>query len=293
MWCVLGTTAYAMEVPSGYQFKEERLIPGYGKKIIFENEKGQVVVKLVAEKAPSTQPSVGGLANAATKPSFPNPPLQQKNLQPSPPTIAALSAPRQQAVAPTSRVENPPKQFIAKVEPSRSVAPVPAPYAPSVEKRTHMEYADISPTPVRVGEREAYILALNIYHETASLRGPNDKGWRAVAGVVFNRLDDERFPKTVEGVITEVKAGVCQFSWRCDNVPDHPKHQALFAEILAESKKYLREYREGKWVDPVHGAHSYHANTVGPDKYFRKLELVATVAEGKLTHYFYKDKRYS
>ncbi len=269
---MLGTTAYAMEVPTGYRFKEERLIPGYGKKIIFENGEGQFVVKLVAEKAPPTQTPIGGLANAATKPSFQYPPHHQKNPQPPSPPIAALLA-LPKVPAPTPRIEFPPKQQIATVEPPR-------------------REVFVSPS-VRGEDKEAYLMALNIYHESASLRGPHDKGWRAVAGVVFNRLDDERFPKTVEGVITEVRAGVCQFSWRCDHVPDQPKNQQVFAEILLASKKYLREYREGNWVDPVHGAHSYHANTVEPDKYFRKLQLVATVAEGKFAHYFYKDKRYS
>jgi N-acetylmuramoyl-L-alanine amidase len=253
-----------MEVPSGYRFKEETLIPGYGKKVLFENEKGQIVVKLVAEKASPPQQPIGGLANAATKPSFPNPPQQQKNLQQKPPpqSVSAAASTPQQVLPPTPRIEASPKQFIAKMEP-------------------------------RVDEKDAYILALNIYHESASLRGPNNKGWRSVAAVVFNRLDDNRFPKTVEGVVNEVRAGVCQFSWRCDGIPDQPKNQALFAEIFVESKKYLREHREGKWIDPVSGAHSYHANTVGPDKYFRNLQLVATIADGKFAHYFYRDRRFS
>ncbi len=262
---------HAFELPSGYVYDHEVSIPGYGKRVVYRHPETKMVrVELVAEKTPSTRPSIGGSANAIAKSSFSNPPQQQKNLRPSFATL--LSQYERDRGKTVLRSEVQPRQEIAKVAPRME---------PSV------------PAHVYGNDSEAYIMALNIYHESASLRGKNDIGWRSVAGVVFNRLGDPRFPKTIEAVIKEVQGGVCAFSWRCDHISDRPRHQALFEEILAESKKYLREYREGRWVDPVQGAHSYHANTVSPNQYFRGLKHVTTVAQGNLAHFFYKDKRIS
>ncbi len=128
VWCLLGATVQAMEVPTGYRFKEEKLIPGYGKKIIFENREGRFVVKLVAEKAPPTQPSIGGRVNVAAKPSFPPP--QQKILpkQPSIPQFAAVPVLPPKVVVLTPRTVTPPTQQIAKAAPRVEVKE-PAPVA--------------------------------------------------------------------------------------------------------------------------------------------------------------------
>lgn len=273
VWCMCVMSVHAFELPPGYVYDHEVAIPGYGKRVVYRHPETKMVkVELVAEKTSFARTSVGGSANAIAKSSFSNPPLQQKNLQR--PSFATLLAERERnrgKFAPHPEIQ--PRQEIAKVVPPR--------VEPSV------------PAHVYGNDSEAYIMALNIYHESASLRGKNDIGWRSVAGVVFNRLGDPRFPKTIEAVIKEVQGGVCAFSWRCDHISDRPRHQALFEEILAESKKYLREYREGRWVDPVQGAHSYHANTVSPNQYFRGLKHVTTVAQGNLAHLFYKDKRLS
>ena len=59
-------------------------------------------------------------------------------------------------------------------------------------------------------------LALNIYHEA---RGEGMMGKYAVAHVVMNRVEHERFPDTVCDVITQRRNNrlhQCQLSWYCD-----------------------------------------------------------------------------
>lgn len=273
--CVM--SVHAFELPPGYVYDHEVAIPGYGKRVVYRHPETKMVkVELVAEKTSFARTSVGGSANAIAKSSFSNPPLQQKNLQR--PSFATLLAERERnrgKFAPHPEIQ--PRQEIAKVVPPR--------VEPSV------------PAHVYGNDSEAYIMALNIFWESKDLRlrDQDNLGWRTIAGVVFVRLEDPRFPKTVEAVIKEKVKGTCAFSWLCllTKKEQEPKNQRLFEEILAESKKYLREYREGRWVDPVQGAHSYHANTVSPNQYFRGLKHVTTVAQGNLAHLFYKDKRLS
>lgn len=138
---------------------------------------------------------------------------------------------------------------------------------------------------------EVEILALNIYHESRGLSGKDNIGWRSVAAVVFNRLEDKRFPKTIRDIVIQKdeRKGTCAFSWYCDGISDTPRNASLYRKIYSEVEKYLTEYREGTWVDPTRGAHSYHANTVGPNKYFKKLNMVLAVIDGKFAHYFYRD----
>lgn len=137
-------------------------------------------------------------------------------------------------------------------------------------------------------DKQAHVLALNIYHESRGLRGPRNVGWRSVAAVVFNRLDDERFPKTIEGVVFQKKNGTCAFSWYCDSAPDRPRNIALYKEVLREARKYISEYESGVWRDPTLGAHSYHALTIAPNEYFQRLEPIRVIYEGSQGHVFYR-----
>lgn len=136
-------------------------------------------------------------------------------------------------------------------------------------------------------------LALNIYHETRGVRGPENIGWRSVAAVVFNRLADKRFPKTIPDVVyqTRIKRGkvTCEFSWYCDGRSDVPHNKKLYEEISVVARAYIIEYRSGAWHDPTRGAHSYHANTVKPNRYFQKLVAVVAMFEGGQGHFFYRD----
>lgn len=151
---------------------------------------------------------------------------------------------------------------------------------------------------VGINQREVEVLALNIYHEAQGLRPPADSvdkteyGWRTVAAVVFNRLEDRRFPKTIEAIVYQQSksSGKYQFSWVDDNLPNEPKDKKLYREIWGEAYQYLLEYKKGDWEDHTLGAHSYHAITMKPNAYFKKLKptvVIQTLTQGQI---FYKDR---
>ncbi len=151
---------------------------------------------------------------------------------------------------------------------------------------------------VEINPNDVEVLSLNIYHEARGLRPPansNDKkeyGWRTVTAVVFNRLEDRRFPKTIEAIVYQQSksSGKYLFSWVDDNLPNEPKDRKLYREIYGEAYQYLLEYKKGVWDDPTFGAHSYHAKTIKPNAYFKKLVptvSVQTLTQGQI---FYKDR---
>lgn len=103
-------------------------------------------------------------------------------------------------------------------------------------------------------------LALNVYHEA---RGGAPAEQVAVAHVVMNRVEDDRFPDTVCGVILqggETRRHRCQFSWYCDGKPDDPFEQDAWQRAKGIAGLVL----EGVTVDPTGGALFYHAPYVSP-----------------------------
>jgi N-acetylmuramoyl-L-alanine amidase len=128
----------------------------------------------------------------------------------------------------------------------------------------------------------AKCLALNMYHEA---RGQGTAGVFAVAAVVFNRVNDSRFPNTICEVVYQgptreswktrqhknlsdykrkyypVK-NKCQFSWYCDGKKDTPYNRKKYEELLDLSEAIL--YNKISFVDITDGALFYHADYVTP-----------------------------
>ena len=95
--------------------------------------------------------------------------------------------------------------------------------------------------------------------DNLEFRGEGQHGMLAVASVILNRVEDERFPDTVCGVAYEGgESPPCQFSWWCDGKSDHPTNQAKWSEIDSLANEYLATSPE----DPTDGALFYHANTI-------------------------------
>ena len=115
-------------------------------------------------------------------------------------------------------------------------------------------------------------LALNIYHEG---RGENLEGQAAIAAVTLNRVESQKYPDTVCGVVWQRK----QFSWthvasRHHSVIDqHAWRQAL---ILAEL------FIDGAAIASVGEATHYHSTSVEP-YWMAEKKLIARVGN----HYFY------
>jgi hypothetical protein len=68
--------------------------------------------------------------------------------------------------------------------------------------------------PAAAYEQRACI-ARAIYWEA---RGLSENGQRAVAEVIWNRVNHPAFPKTPCAVVFQRSGGVCQFSWACSSV---------------------------------------------------------------------------
>ena len=110
-------------------------------------------------------------------------------------------------------------------------------------------------------------MATNIYHEA---KNQPMAGQIAVAQVVMNRVNDNRYPDNVCDVVKQgltykngkVVLGKCQFSWYCDGKKD---------DVDKKSEKWRNSLRYASMVitnkitlDVTEGATHYHATYVRP-----------------------------
>ena len=137
-------------------------------------------------------------------------------------------------------------------------------------------------------ENDYHCLASNIYWES---RNQSLSGQMAVGHVVFNRVDNKRFPDTICEVVTQTKyypsGGIdlhdCQFSWYCDGRSDLPlKHE----EHIYEDAFYLAVHMiEDRGLDITEGATHYHSDKVSP-YWAPSLQRMTKIDN----HIFYKRK---
>lgn len=142
-----------------------------------------------------------------------------------------------------------------------------------------------------LGEEQLQCLAENIFFEA---RDQSIAGQVAVAWVTLNRVDAERFPDTVCGVVRQANrdnAGniirhQCQFSWYCDGrsdrIPDNSIARRAWENAQLIAEVVLLDYARGN-SSPVDDATMYHADYVTPywaDDY----DQVATIG----VHIFYR-----
>lgn len=120
---------------------------------------------------------------------------------------------------------------------------------------------------------EEHCLAEAIYFEA---RGEPVHGQIAVAEVILNRVQSERFPDTICDVVYQGshRRNACQFSYACDGVPewfnDREAHDR--AERLAA---YLTKGGDAGFA---RGAEFYHAVTVQPS-WAARLQEVAKIGD--------------
>jgi len=100
-------------------------------------------------------------------------------------------------------------------------------------------------------------IALNVYFEA---RSDNMSGQYAVAHVVLNRVQDNRWPNEVCEVVTQRNDNnVCQFSWYCDGLSDRPKDITAYLNSVDVAEKTLHGLK-----DVVKGSIYYHSVKVKP-----------------------------
>lgn len=97
-----------------------------------------------------------------------------------------------------------------------------------------------------------------LYHEA---RGTSDDGLRAVGEVIINRAMDSRFPESICGVIDQRYNGSCQFSYRCDSIPNQ-----VFSEPneLARTNAISMTLLTDRQTDITSGALFFHAASMAP-----------------------------
>jgi spore germination cell wall hydrolase CwlJ-like protein len=125
-------------------------------------------------------------------------------------------------------------------------------------------------------------LAQNIYYEAGQ---EQFRGKVAVAQVTINRTEDEKFPKTICGVVhqkTQIAGKmVCQFSWNCNPVnkirylSDAWRESLMVAEQVLEANLRIERLNEALY---------FHAAHVNPHW---GLERVARIGN----HVFYSDDK--
>ena len=170
-----------------------------------------------------------------------------------------------------------------------------------IEKAVIVTEDDYKQFPDLIVSKEANCLALNTYYEA---RSDNLAGQYAVADVVLNRVNDNRYPNTICDVIYEgpVKESwktrgkkmpdkdriynpirnMCQFSWYCDGKDDIPDDETgwAVAQYVAGSILYANKHR-----GLTEGATHYHATYVKPKwTKDRGMNLVGRIG----SHIFYR-----
>ena len=116
-------------------------------------------------------------------------------------------------------------------------------------------------SPLSLGN-EVDCLAKNIYWEA---RNQSINGMYAVAKVTLNRVNDSRWPSTVCAVVKQRKlrggSWICQFSWYCDGLSDHPTHRESWNMAKLIATVTIEYGTEEQFLNKTYW---YHSNKVNP-----------------------------
>ena len=144
-------------------------------------------------------------------------------------------------------------------------------------------------TKASPAESHVVCLAKNMYYEA---RNQGTAGLLAVVSVVFNRVNDPRFPNSICEVIKQGQAykngkmvlHKCQFSWYCDGKRDEI---TMNTRAWSRALDYASIVLSGRIVmDVTQGSLWYHAYYVKPS-WARQKERVTRID----SHIFYRRKK--
>ena len=145
----------------------------------------------------------------------------------------------------------------------------------------------MTPEAMQLGP-DVTCMAMNLYMEAGH---QSVAGKLAVGHVTLNRVDMERYPSSVCGVVTQgptyqTKSGMtfpvkwrCQFSWFCDGKADKPVDSITWNESIHLAKKILHN----RMYDFTDGATHYHNDQVSP-AWSRQLKKIVVIDN----HTFYR-----
>ena len=128
-------------------------------------------------------------------------------------------------------------------------------------------------------------MALNIYHEA---RSESMAGQFAVADVVLNRVESNRYPNNVCDVIFQAEWADgkpvlhrCQFSWFCDGKSDTPRELDAWHRAK-EVSNFIMIHNDFRGI--TEGATHYHTEYVNPS-WNSVMQLIGSIGD----HIFYKE----
>jgi N-acetylmuramoyl-L-alanine amidase len=154
-----------------------------------------------------------------------------------------------------------------KDSPKESVKDVPN-GAPNIAQGNDLQSAqrtvESSATPsrgeVKFTKEEVELLARVIYAEA---RGEDFEGQVAVGAVVLNRLEDSRFPKTIEAVIYQQGAFTAVLDKQIHLTPDEVAYRAAEAALAGK--------------DPTGGAIYYYNPKTATDRWIKSRPVIKTI----------------
>ncbi len=128
------------------------------------------------------------------------------------------------------------------------------------------------------GDAQWQCLSEALYFEA---RGESVKGQFAVAEVILNRVDSNRFPSTPCRVINQGTGRYlqCQFTYTCDGYRDRISEKVVWRQV----GKVARLMLDGKERELTFGATHYHTKAVRP-RWSRVFPRTASIG----AHYFYR-----
>lgn len=141
---------------------------------------------------------------------------------------------------------------------------------------TQENYVELK-TKRNYSEKTLYILARNLYFEERSIES-SDVEIAQVGYVVLNRMDSEKFPDTIHGVVYQRK----QFSWTHDGKPD----KMADIEARARSLRIAKAVLDGTMPNLVGDADHYLNKNLSNAQWWRKMTFKGRVGN----HWFYKAK---
>ncbi|TFL19607.1 cell wall hydrolase [Jannaschia formosa] len=122
-----------------------------------------------------------------------------------------------------------------------------------------IDAAKLGAMPAVDGGEQWECLAEAIYFEA---RGEPIPGQVAVAEVILNRVDSERYPDSICGVVNQGtgRLHACQFSYTCDGIPETVTEPAAWAKAGKIARLLMDGHDRALTRDATH----YHADYVDP-----------------------------
>lgn len=125
---------------------------------------------------------------------------------------------------------------------------------------------------------ETECLALALYHEA---RGEGERGIKAVAFVIYNRVKSELFPGSYCSVVLQNK----QFSFISDHLPDNIKEWEVYEKVLAIAVSLMHNDGFQRIRSPVGEAIFFNSFRRAIQRSFKKRRtFIATIGR----HHFFK-----